>query len=257
MAFTYDGGDGRLGIKALDGLTDVVAYDADVYANFKAFSPDGRWMIGTSRGVLSMYNGTTGEYLWDIPMDSTATHPDWSPDGERVTVVLTDGEEHWADWYFGGGRIAVMDHLGDGLFGEPRIVHEREAGSNAYYPAWSPDSEWLAFNVSTGDGYDDEDAAVWVVHRSGNGALPLLAANQTDGLTNSWPRWAPLPDDDVLWLAFGSKRPYGTIVDGAPQIWVAGFDPERALAGEDPSWPAFWLPNQDTAQSNHIPVWAE
>ncbi|HNH50119.1 MAG TPA: hypothetical protein PKY30_23995, partial [Myxococcota bacterium] len=78
------------------------------------------------------------------------------------------------------------------------------------------------------------------------------------GLTNSIPRWGPLPDDDVLWLAFSSKRIYGNnLTAGNPQIWVAGFDPIKAGKGEDPSWPAFWLPGQDAAQGNHIPAWAE
>ena len=54
-----------------------------------------------------------------------------------------------------------------------------------------------------------------------------------------------------------ARRAYGNVVSGAPQIWVAGFDPERAEVGEDPSWPAFWLVNQDSGQNNHIPVWVE
>jgi hypothetical protein len=87
--------------------------------------------------------------------------------------------------------------------------------------------------------------------------IPLEAANQVGGITNSWPKWGPLPDDDILWLAFSSKRAYGGVIVGIPQVWVAAFDPARAEAGADPSFPAFWLPNQDPAQNNHIPVWAE
>ena len=59
----------------------------------------------------------------------------------------------------------------------------------------------------------------------------------------------------MLWLAFSSQRAYGNIVSGSPQIWVAGFDPALASAGQDPTWPAFWLPGQDPSQNNHIPVW--
>ncbi len=39
--------------------------------------------------------------------------------------------------------------------------------------------------------------------------------------------------------------------------WGAAFDPERAAEGEDPSWPAFWLPSQETGENNHLPTWFE
>ncbi len=257
IAITYDGGNGRVGVKDMEDLgeaSDVIAYGDDVYANFKTFSPDGAFMLGTYAGALSLYDATTGTYLQDVSVDGTATHVDWSPDGTQVVLTLTD--EHYADWHFTGGRIAVMDHLGDGQFGEPRVLYRPEVGI-AYYPAFSPDSEWVAFNISTGDAYDDEDAEVMVISSTGGDPVLLAAANQGEGLTNSWPRWGPLPDDDVLWLAFASKRAYGNVTADNPQIWVAGFDPERAREGVDPSWPAFWLPGQDTAQNNHIPVWTQ
>ena len=38
-------------------------------------------------------------------------------------------------------------------------------------------------------------------------AIRLDAANKDANLTNSWPRWGPLPDDDILWLATSSTRP--------------------------------------------------
>jgi len=255
IAYTYDGGNGRLGMKEMDGLADVIAYDDAQYANFKSFSPNGQLMLGTYNGALSLYDGVTGAHIMDVGLESSATHVDWSPTGDMVAVVLTD--EHSADWVFSGGRIAVMDYLGDWDFGEPRVLYRPEVG-NAYYPAFSPDGEWIAFNVSTGDSYDDEDAAVMVMSTSGDAPIALDAANLGEGLTNSWPRWGPLPDDEVLWLAFASKRAYGTVTEGTtPQIWVAGFDPELAREGTDPSWPAFWLPGQDTSQNNHIPVWAD
>ncbi|MDP6933587.1 MAG: hypothetical protein QGG40_11755, partial [Myxococcota bacterium] len=84
----------------------------------------------------------------------------------------------------------------------------------------------------------------------------LTAANMDYELTNSWPHWGPLPDDDVFWITFSSKRPYGDLlVDGECQVWVAAFDPQLALLGQDPSSPAFWLPNQDIETANHSTYW--
>lgn len=255
IAFTYDGGDGGLGVKDIETGADVVASGSGLVGNFKTYSPDGRYLLTTYQGALLLHDAATGQFLWEVPVDGTATQADWSPDGDRIVVVLTAG--HTYDWTFSGGRIALMEHYGDGTFGAPTVLYEPPAGYNAYYPVFSPDGRWVAFNVSTGDGYDDADADVYVTSLNGGGAIELVSANQTDGITNSWPRWGPLPDDDVMWLAFSSKRSYGAVTAGWPQIWVAAFDPARARAGEDPSWPAFWLPGQDPAQSNHIPVWAE
>jgi hypothetical protein len=258
IAFTYDGGDGPLGVRDMATGADVVPYGSGMIGNFKTYSPDGRYLLTTLGGALLLHDAVTGAFLWEVPVDGTATQVDWSPDGNDVVVVLSAA--HSTDWVFTGGRIAILEHLGDGVFGAPRVIYDPTVLGptyNAFYPVYSPDGAWIAFNVSTGDSYDDPDANVYVLSAEGGGAIPLTAANQTDGITNSWPRWGPLPDDDVLWLAFSSKRSYGAITAGAPQIWVAAFDPARAREGLDPSWPAFWLPGQDPAQNNHIPLWAD
>ncbi len=252
IAFTYDGGNGPLGVKNVGDLSDIEASNT-VYGNFKAYSPDGEWLVTTLAGALLLYDGVTAEYLGDVPLSSPVTMPTWSPNDDQIFVVTTAGHEY--DWSFSGGRLGVIDVYGDGTFSDVVEVYAPPEG-NVCYPEYSPDGRWIAFNRSTQDCYDDSDATVYVMRATGGDPIALDAANQTVNLTNSWPRWGPLPDDDVLWLTFSSRRAYGDVVSGQPQIWVAGFDPERALEGEDPSWPAFWLPGQATSDNNHIPVWA-
>lgn len=255
IVYTFDGGNGPLGVRDLTTGTDTIGHDSGVYGNFNTISPDGSLVLVAFQGTLLLYDAITGAFLNEVPTGGVATHPDWSPDGTRVAIVLTNGDG--GDWYFSGGRIAVMDVAPDHTFGLPVVVYDPPDPYNAYYPAWSPDGEWLALNVSTGDSYADADAMVYAVNGNGSVVVELTAANIAAGYTNSLPRWAPLPDDDVLWLAFSSNRVYGTITAGNPQLWVTGFDPVRAAAGADPSWPAFWLPGQDSTQNNHIPMWAE
>ena len=255
IAFTYDGGDGYLGVKRVADRSDVVPYSAG-YGNFKTFSPDGNYVLSTYQGSLLLWDAHTGAFLYEIPTGLKLTHPDWSPLGDKIVAV--NPANYACDWCSSEGNLVLIDYYGDGQFGSPALLYDAPPGYNAYYPAFSPDGEWIAFNQSTGDSYDDVDAGVWVVPTVGGTPIVLSAANLGDGLTNSIPRWGPLPDDDVLWLAFSSKRIYGNnLTTGNPQIWVAGFDPIKAGKGEDPSWPAFWLPGQDAAQGNHIPAWAE
>lgn len=271
MAFTYDGGNGAMGLYDMDADTLISDGTGGQLGNFMTYSPDGRYLLSASYGALVLHDANTHEILGSVDLGGAmATHPDWSPDGGSVAAVITP--HHGVDWSFGKGSIAVIPHLGDGLFGAPEVLYTAPEGWNAYYPTFSPDGDWIAFNQSTtetpyhptdapydaeNDSYDDATAQLYVMSSSGGTPIALDAANQAEVLTNSWPKWGPLPDDDVLWLAFSSKRLYGRYTDGQPQVWVTGIDPEKARAGEDPSWPAFWLPGQDPAQNNHIPVWAD
>ena len=255
IGYTFDGGNGAFGLRNIGSGTDVIHHESGVFGNFNTISPDESRVLVALQGSLLLYDAGTGALIGEVATGGWATHPDWSPDGTQVAFVMTNGDG--VDWSFTGGRIMVMDVYADGSFGSPVAIIDPVDPYNAYYPAWSPDGEWLVYNVSTGDSYADPDAMVWVAKADGSVAVELTAASVVTGLTNSLPRWAPLPDDDVLWLAFSSNRVYGNVTLGNPQLWVSGFDPVRAAAGVDPSWPAFWLPGQDPAQNNHIPMWAE
>jgi Tol biopolymer transport system component len=249
IAYTYDGDSGALALKRVDDKTDVNP-NAGI-GNFKTFSPDGKYLLATDRGRLQLLDGATGAYLGDVRNQGDVTQPDWSPDGTIVAVTMFMGTP--ADSNYAPTDIAVMDVIGDGQFSEPRILVDVTPPWRAYYPAWSPDGKWLAYNL-----YSDPDAELWVIDRDGlRPPVRLDAANQAVPQSDSWPRWGPLPDDEVLWLAFSSVRPYGYVVSAIPQIWVAGFDPGRAEQGLDPTWPAFWLPGQDPTTANHIPLWID
>ena len=62
----------------------------------------------------------------------------------------------------------------------------------------------------------------------------------------------------VLWFTFSSGRAYGLRLSQHQQVqlWMVAFDPARAAAGQDPTFPAFWLPFQDLSSSNHIGQWS-
>jgi hypothetical protein len=83
---------------------------------------------------------------------------------------------------------------------------------------------------------------------------------------NSFPKWAPFTfqrtdelSSRLHWITFSSDRRYGlrSLQPGRTLIWMAGVDPDAALGGSDPSYPAFALPFQDLTTDNHTAQWTE
>ena len=109
------------------------------------------------------------------------------------------------------------------------------------------------------DGGPQPDGELWTVAASGG--TPVRLSQATDPGPTSWPKWAPVVSDyyggHVMWLTFTTARPYGRELanDEQAQLWMVAFDPARAAAGQDPSFPAFYLPFQSSASGNHIAQW--
>jgi hypothetical protein len=144
------------------------------------------------------------------------------------------------------------------------------------------------------DSFSNPAARLMLVGASGPSTpVDLQKANGSPApspqpLSNSWPKWSPFVQTynghRLLWLLFSSTRDYGVLVrnhlpgmhpcyppDSAmrpgeahgvpfdalcqqPKIWMAAIDTSRA-PGEDPSYPAFYLPSQDIETHNHTPEW--
>jgi len=263
MAVTY----GVTGPKFYAGLTDISSGEpVEILSDrkegyFNTLSPDGtRLITSVTDGTLNYWDAETGEFLANLspPGGENLTQPDWSPDGTMLAAISC---EHMpSDQWFTCGELVLVPIEEDGTLGEVIPLYtpdgDMDSRENVFYPAWSPDGKWIAFNKAYGISYDNPDAALYVISADGGDPIYMANADLGASLENSWPHWGPLPDDDVYWLTFSSVRNYGDLVtDGRNQIWVAAFRPELAEAGEDPSSPAFWLPNQDMETSNHTTFW--
>ena len=260
MAITYEGGDGPANV--LDVATRTPRMPADSAWNFATFTPDATRLLAVRQGVLTLRDPASGAVITTVPTSGYASHPDFSPVGDRIVYVRPSAPTAY-DWHFSGGAIVTQTYgPGDTFGGEVEVV---PSSPNNYYPAMSPDGEWILFNRSTEDAYDDGTAELWVVRTDGSvGPIRLDQANIGPGLTNSWARWAPFEGtygadaEPIYWLTFSSKRAFGVrLAAGRPQIWMTPFFPERAAAGSDPTAPAFRLPFQDLGSSNHIAQWTE
>ncbi len=259
MVVTNQGGDGQyavIDVSNPDALATVYWLQGDLRATFKAISPDGQWMLAVANGKVLLYDLPSNTLVSTPALDGAwYSQPSWSPGGDELALVrIKEDNDFDADMDFVNGEIVRVPWDGASL-GEPEVFVEAQQGYNLYYPEYSPDGEWLVFNRSTGDSASDEDAELFLVPASGGTPIRLDAANGTGELGNSWARWAPLPDDDVLWLGFSSMRPYEVAGTVDPQIWVTRIDPAAAREGNDPSTAPYWLPGQDPDTNNHVPVW--
>ncbi|MEM9193455.1 MAG: hypothetical protein AAGF12_30050 [Myxococcota bacterium] len=233
--------------------------------NFYSFNPDATQLAASSLNGLSILDGTTGNAITTGLGGGPATMPDYAPNGQHIVYVrhqapaigfvsdvpgVTSGELHRLDWN------------GSAWTEGPELV---SGGGNNFYPAYSPDGNWIVFNRSpsnTNSFGDDNgggmggvrDAELWAVSHDGGAPIELVAAG---GLTDSWPKFDPTEymdrDRPIFWFAWSSRRAFGLRYgdDSVVQLWMSAFDPSMG----DPALPAFRLPFQDIGTGNHIAQW--
>jgi WD40-like Beta Propeller Repeat len=132
--------------------------------------------------------------------------------------------------------------------------------NNEYYPTFSPDDAWVAYNrVPDGQSsYNNAQAEVWVISALGGTPIrlvandpPICAGQTSPGLTNSWPKWSPeaasYGGKRYYWLTFSSTRGAGN-----PQLYVT---PVVSDGQTLTTYPALYLWNQPADENNHTPAW--
>ncbi|MCL4228343.1 MAG: PD40 domain-containing protein [Myxococcales bacterium] len=266
MTVVWDGGDGSSTLLDVSSRTPMIPHQQQ-YWNFAAYSPDAARLVTSRQGTLTVRDGATGLPIGaTVPTAGFATHPDFSPLGNLLVYTRAAANPGANDWHFTGGEImgVAYDPVND-AWGTPTPIIT--GGGNNFYPSVSPDGQWVLFNRSSEDAYDDASAELWVARIDGSGARKLDLANVGPGLTNSWARWAPFQatygapgaTEDLYWITWSSKRDFGVRLVGAgrPQLWMSPFFPGRVAGGGDPTAPAFRLPFQDLASNNHIAQWTE
>lgn len=256
MAFNYGGGNGWAGVVNVADPTNPVIGAENREGNFFALNPQGTRLVRSFHGVLYLDDIQTNVQVGTLPTSGYAVHPDWSPDGSAI--VYSSCGNNQEDWQVWNCAIHQLPVLSDGSFGADQVLVPADADWNYYYPSYSPDSSWVAFNRHAGNSssnqsYNNNGAEVMLVPSWG-GAPTLLESASLPGQGNSWPRWGPT-QGSYSWLAFSSRRPYGHQTNGNSQVWISAIDLNLAVQGVDPSFPPLWLPGQEVQGSNHTPVW--
>ncbi len=240
-------------------------------SNFGTFSPDNSHYVASDGVRMTLLDATTGHPVTGAPQ-IPGSMPDWSPNATDVVFSLSSQPPP----PFGGSPghsapadLFLMGWTGAGFAAQRTLLHS--TGENNYYPAFSPDGQWVLFNRSSATSYNAPDAHLWATRSDGSGRpVDLAAANGAGDRNNSWPKWAPFVEmyageltEPLLWITFSSNRDYGLRLQQSSrtadmrttQLWMAAFRPGRA--GHDPTTPAFWLPFQDLGSGNHIAQWTQ
>jgi TolB protein len=235
--------------------------------NFFSFSPDAKQLLYSNGAKIGWRDLTTGQTINDNVVPGAM--PDWSPSGSMM--VFARPSPILAGPGIQGGAISLMDYdQPNQAWKNPRVLVPASGGDN-YYPAFDPSGNWVVFNRSAANhssyeniGVDSKsgqvgDGELWAVNVHGN--KPIRLDNATKPGAVSWAKWAPdigtYWGGTVMWLTFSSARAYGLRLaeNQKVQLWMVAFDPDKAQAGKDPSFPAFWLPFQDINGGNHIAQW--
>ncbi len=264
---------------------------------FESWNPTGTQFVGSyadsgaTNYNLRLFNGDTatieGEISGTGTSNNPADHPDWSADGQKIAYTHVGGKGTLQRMY--KGAIELVTAQAGGGWSAPVTVVPTQNGKNRYYPAIAPDSTFLVYNESTCpsgtqhkdcNADSDPSAKLWAAKLEASAQPVELARANAPGvmdgaqtnLTNSYPKWSPFvtrgiggDSSRLMWLTTSSSRMYGLrqAPSGSSEnpkgtlLWMAAVDPDKLMAGEDPSYPAFALPFQDLGTSNHIAQWAE
>jgi hypothetical protein len=208
-------------------------------------------------------SSSTQGMAWDVLTrdgdSSEASGAQFSHDGTKLVyssgsninsgVTLSDGTLRIVPWNARKGGTSLL------------VAGASDPNFNQFYPTFSPDDKWLAFNrLPHGSGsYNNSQSEVYVLPASGGTGTrlsandpPMCSGKTSPGVTNSWPKWSPnvttVGTRSYYWLTFSSTR--GDM--GNPQLYVT---PVVVEGGKVTTYPALYLWNQPANQSNHTPAW--
>jgi hypothetical protein len=261
------------GLGWMDLSTSAPYYDAGSQNAFMVIKN-----LGTSFGILPI----TGDP--NVGHGGTAEFPNWRHDGTDIVYVSTNA--------------GVSGRLGVGNADLYTVPYNNRQGGQAtpvpgasdpttmeYYPSYSPDDKFIAFNRATKAGstgmYYNPYADVDIIP-SGGGTPVRLAANDapacqavTNPMTNSWPKWSPdfescSDGNTYYWVVFSSSRdglafntanfvPPGMPDGPTSQIYLTSVTVDSN--GNVATHPALYIWNQPKKaangdpQSNNTPIW--
>jgi hypothetical protein len=244
---------------------------------------------GTNSNTLSNYmKGNEGKSYGFIARNGDARGaqgPAWSHDGKTIVYVSTNAAKDGrlatgaADLY----AVPYNDRAGGAA---TPVQGASDPNTNEYYPSYSPDDKYVAFDRAPGSEtmYYNPHAEVFVVPAAGGTSVrleanvpPACTGAASPGVTNSWAKWSPqvttCSGKTYYWIIFSSSR--GGALFNQANLKSGGQVPTSQLyltalvddgTGKLTTYPALDIWNQPTnykgplsfngnSQSNHTPTW--
>ncbi len=165
-----------------------------------------------------------------------AIDPQLSPDGRWLANV-----EATSSSMFVSTTIVLREFFdGGNEMGASTEIVPFEPGAANYYPAWSPDGQWLVFTRATKWGTADVSAAIWIVRADGTQPAIQLTppAKILDIRARVVPAMMSVGGEPIFFVVYESRDAYGEqLAAGRVQLWAMPFFPERALESAGPCSP--------------------
>jgi hypothetical protein len=259
------------------------ALDASKLGMFSAFSR-GHWKPGdrvviTNNATDLVWidleaksgTGATGALGKSGDANKRRMSPTWSRDGN--SIVYMSGELGINPFELKGPvDLYVMPYANRAGATSSAPAKKIEGASDParseYYPALSPDDQWVVFNALQDNGglYDNPKAELFIIPTSGGNKIrlsandpPSCSGKVSPGITNSWPKWSPEVQErngkKYYWVVFSSRRHDKT---QKPQLYMSPIVIDTS--GEVTTYPAIYFRNQESIPSwdqwgNHTPAW--
>ncbi|HEX3772363.1 MAG TPA: hypothetical protein VHV30_15910 [Polyangiaceae bacterium] len=248
--------------------------DAGAGTNSNSISQYVQGLEGTSYGFIARNGDSRG-----------AEGPTWSHDGRTIVYVSTNAAKDGrlasgtADLY----SVPYNNRMGGSAM---PVMGASDPNTSEYYPSFSPDDKYLAFDSAPGSEtmYYNPHSEVDVVAAAGGtstrlnaNAPPACTGATSPGVTNSWAKWSPQVTSCngkiYYWIIFSSSR-LGVQFNSS-NLKSGGQVPTSQLyvtalvdngGGKLSTYPALYIWNQPTTytgtepfngspQSNHTPTW--
>ena len=257
-----------------------------------AFTPDGKYVTRSQNNFWGGVNlkawkindaaGTLDEAtVVGMGAMVSAYVPAFSPDGKKYVFVTGDstGQPGTPRRSLTVMDVAINDAMGPNgtlTFSNATVpLDNGMSGEGCKYPTFLPDSNELIVQEgdlsashggmlathTAGAGYGSGKGRLFMVRTAGSEHIELKRLNTgnvpTDELRNYEPFALPEAAAGYHWVVFTSIREYGNIMMGAEtrkRLWVAAIK-IGGTPGADPSFPAFYLPNQSDTK-NERGYWA-
>lgn len=184
-----------------------------------------------------------------------------SAGGQQGVIAETTGQDQTMDIYV----VPYNNRMGGAATPLPGASDPQK---REFYPIYSPDDTFLAFNRSdtATSSYDQATAEIFLVPRAG-GVPTRLKANdpqvctglKSPGIANSWSRWAPqaplFNGMRYYWLVYSSKRRVAASL--RPQLYISAIltKVENGMETLVADYPGVYVGTQSATESNHTPVW--